>query len=128
MVLESLSGECRTEMGRTRALVPDFKTTLEEVRRGAFEQHMLPLMFGSAGGRGAKILTALCERANRSPRDSRVSRKLCPVKENQVQNTYELTHTPKGACRACSVKAFKAIHIYEVFILTHVQGLPCLPS
>lgn len=33
VVLERLSGECRTEMGRVRALVPDFKTTLEEVRR-----------------------------------------------------------------------------------------------
>lgn len=32
VVLERLSGECRTEMGRVRALVPDFKTTLEEVR------------------------------------------------------------------------------------------------
>eukprot|EP00904_Undaria_pinnatifida_P011374 jgi/Undpi1/7367/HiC_scaffold_22.g09840.m1 len=31
VVLERLSEECRTEMGRTRALVPDFKTTLEEV-------------------------------------------------------------------------------------------------
>lgn len=80
MVLESLSGECRTEMGRTRALVPDFKTTLEEVRRGAFEQHMLPLMFDSAGDRGAKFLAALCERADRSPRDSRVSKKPCPAK------------------------------------------------
>lgn len=33
VVLERLSAECRTEMGRVRALVPDFKTTLEEVRR-----------------------------------------------------------------------------------------------
>jgi len=32
VVLERLSGECRTEMGRVRALVPDFKTTLEDVR------------------------------------------------------------------------------------------------
>eukprot|EP00752_Nemacystus_decipiens_P002592 g2425.t1 len=31
VVLERLSAECRTEMGRVRALVPDFKTTLEEV-------------------------------------------------------------------------------------------------
>lgn len=31
VVLERLAGECRTEMGRVRALVPDFKTTLEEV-------------------------------------------------------------------------------------------------
>lgn len=33
VVLERLSAECRTEMGRVRALVPDFKTTLEEVRK-----------------------------------------------------------------------------------------------
>lgn len=33
VVLERLSGECRTEMGRAKALVPDFKATLEEVRR-----------------------------------------------------------------------------------------------
>lgn len=32
VVLERLSAECRTEMGRVRALMPDFKTTLEEVR------------------------------------------------------------------------------------------------
>ncbi|CAM9308465.1 unnamed protein product, partial [Ectocarpus sp. 12 AP-2014] len=31
VVLERLSRECRTEMGRSRALIPDFKTTLEEV-------------------------------------------------------------------------------------------------
>lgn len=33
VVLERLSAECRTEMGRVRALQPDFKTSLEEVRR-----------------------------------------------------------------------------------------------
>lgn len=32
VVLDSLSKECRTAMGRERALVPDFKTTLDEVR------------------------------------------------------------------------------------------------
>lgn len=32
VVLDRLSRECRTGMGRSRALVPDFKTTLEEVR------------------------------------------------------------------------------------------------
>lgn len=31
VVLQRLSEECRTEMGRRKALVPDFKTTLEEV-------------------------------------------------------------------------------------------------
>lgn len=59
MVLERLSEECRTEMGRTRALVPDFKTTLEEVRKGAHSSHMLPLTLGSVGDRGTKLLTAL---------------------------------------------------------------------
>ena len=31
VVLKRLSRECRTEMGQRRALVPDFKTDLEEV-------------------------------------------------------------------------------------------------
>lgn len=31
VVLDRLSRECRTEMGQRRALVPDFKTNLEEV-------------------------------------------------------------------------------------------------
>ena len=39
VVLERLSEECRTEMGRTRALVPDFKTTLEEVRKRGYSNH-----------------------------------------------------------------------------------------
>lgn len=38
VVLERLSRECRTEMGRSRALIPDFKTTLEEVRQGLRER------------------------------------------------------------------------------------------
>lgn len=47
VVLERLSEECRTEMGRTRALVPDFKTTLDEVRRGALEpQAAIDIQFG----------------------------------------------------------------------------------
>lgn len=34
VVLDRLAGECRTSVGRARALVPDFKDTLEEVRAG----------------------------------------------------------------------------------------------